>query len=231
MASSPPQRALGFNSTDDVGIEARQAKGAVRRRWGLIAACGLLVSALLAIWFSSFNPITGLGPDRDSGIFLYIGQQLLNGQVLYRDLFDGKGPLLYLFNALGLLAGGGSMWGVYVLYIVLLSLTFVLVLLGLQHRFGLLPGAGAALYGVLLLSATTTHVMGNNADGYMVSSAFSALCPHQVAAERLARLSLSSARPGRDRGLLHQDDECGALDRACCGGDTRCGQILPVEPV
>ena len=59
------------------------------KRWEIVAACGLLVAAVLALWASAFNPIMGLGPDRDSGIFLYIGQQLLDGQVLYRDLFDG----------------------------------------------------------------------------------------------------------------------------------------------
>ncbi|MBN1461265.1 MAG: glycosyltransferase family 39 protein [Armatimonadetes bacterium] len=137
--------------------------------------CGLLVTTILALWASAFNSIQGLAPDRDSGIFLYIGQQLLDGQVLYRDLFDGKGPLLYLLNALGLALGRGSMWGVYLLYIAALCLAFVLVFLGFRRRFGLPAAAAAALYGALLLCAAATFMLGNNADGYIWLTQLAAL--------------------------------------------------------
>src|SRR3954447_17879480 len=36
----------------------------------------------------------------DSGIFLYVGQRLLHGDVLYRDIADNKPPLIYWLNAL-----------------------------------------------------------------------------------------------------------------------------------
>lgn len=145
------------------------------KRWEIVAWCGLLVSTLAALWASGHNPIVGLAPDRDSGIFLYVGRQVLNGQVLYRDLFDDKGPLLYLFNALGLAAGRGSMWGVYVLYFVLLCLVFVLALLGFQRRFGFRLGAVAALYGALLLCAVAPFALGNNGEGYVWLTQIAAL--------------------------------------------------------
>ena len=146
-----------------------------RYRWAAAIVCAALVSTLAALWFAAFNPIVGLAPDRDSGIFLYIGQQVLRGQALYRDLFDGKGPIVYLFNALGLSIGGGSMWGVYVLYLALLCLAFVLVFLGFRRRFGLVIGAAATFYGVLLLSLTAVSVMGNNADGFVWLTQLAAL--------------------------------------------------------
>src|SRR6478672_4582372 len=47
----------------------------------------------------------------DSGLFLHVGQRLLHGDVLYRDISDNKPPLVYWLNALGLLLGRGSPGG------------------------------------------------------------------------------------------------------------------------
>lgn len=54
-------------------------------------------------------------PGRDQGVFLYVGQRILRGELPYRDVWDHKGPLIYYINALGLLLGGGTAWGVRVL--------------------------------------------------------------------------------------------------------------------
>jgi len=137
-----------------------------------VVVSALLVSILAILWVSAFDPITGLAPDRDSGIFLYVGQQLLHGQTLYRDLFDNKGPLVYVVNALGLAVGGGSLWGVYVLGIVLLCGAVVLTYLGFQRRFGFRAGAAAALYCALLLGV---FVPGNMPEGYVWLTQLAAL--------------------------------------------------------
>lgn len=149
-----------------------EASESVPTRRKTVVVCGLLVSTLAILWVSAFNPIAGLGPDRDSGIFLYVGQQLLNGQALYRDLFDNKGPLVYLVNALGLAVSGGSMWGVYLLGISLLCLAVVLTFLGFQRRFGFQAGAAAALYCALLLGV---FALGNMAEGYLWLTQLAAL--------------------------------------------------------
>lgn len=39
----------------------------------------------------------------DSSVFLYIAQMMRRGSVPYRDMFDHKGPLLYLIDCLGIL--------------------------------------------------------------------------------------------------------------------------------
>ena len=39
-------------------------------------------------------------PDRDSGVFLYVGSVVLKGGIPYKDVWDHKGPLIYLINAL-----------------------------------------------------------------------------------------------------------------------------------
>ena len=54
-------------------------------------------------------------PGHDSGIFLYFGSQILNGQIPYRDLWDHKPPLVFYIDALGLLLTNGSRWGVWLI--------------------------------------------------------------------------------------------------------------------
>lgn len=50
----------------------------------------------------SFNSSTTLfwarEPDIDSSVFLYIAQRMFYGEMPYRDSFDHKGPLLYLYD-------------------------------------------------------------------------------------------------------------------------------------
>lgn len=60
-------------------------------------------------------------PYRDSGVFLYFGQQILQGQIPYRDIWDHKPPLIYFLNALGLIAGKGEIAGVWFLEFIFFS--------------------------------------------------------------------------------------------------------------
>ena len=34
----------------------------------------------------------------DSQVYIYAAQQILKGKILYRDVFDHKGPVMYLFE-------------------------------------------------------------------------------------------------------------------------------------
>ncbi len=50
-------------------------------------------------------------PGGDSGVFLYAGWQILDGQIPYLDVWDHKPPGILYIDALGLLIGGGSRLG------------------------------------------------------------------------------------------------------------------------
>ncbi|MEI7849674.1 MAG: glycosyltransferase family 39 protein [Chloroflexota bacterium] len=78
---------------------------------GHLFLLSLLVTIRLFISSPFFYPV----PHRDSGVFLYIGRQILNGKIPYRDMWDHKAPLIYYFDALGLILGNGSYWGVWLL--------------------------------------------------------------------------------------------------------------------
>ena len=88
----------------------------------ILAVFGLF--ALLIVAFLARSPYSVPVPLRDSGIFLHIGSEILQGKVLYLQTWDNKQPLLYVINALGLWLGNGSVWGVWGLELGLLLVVF-----------------------------------------------------------------------------------------------------------
>ncbi len=82
----------------------------------LYVAMGLLVAVVLV----QYAPACAKVPGRDAGVFLYIGDRILNGGIPYLDVWDHKPPVIYFINAFGLLVGGGSVWGVWLLEFVAL---------------------------------------------------------------------------------------------------------------
>lgn len=53
----------------------------------------------------------------DANIFQVIGNEIWNGKILYHDIFDQKGPVLFALHALGRMAGVKSFLGVWILLI------------------------------------------------------------------------------------------------------------------
>lgn len=73
-----------------------------------IAFIGLSV----AIVYAQANPFYH-SPNRDGGLFMYMGDQILKGKLLYVDIWDNKGPLIFYINALGFFLGRGLRWGIW----------------------------------------------------------------------------------------------------------------------
>lgn len=75
-----------------------------------------LLLALVMVFISLSNdssPLSNANPNTDSGVFIYIGNHILQGQMPYLDIFDHKGPLLYLINASAILLS--DRWGLWLL--------------------------------------------------------------------------------------------------------------------
>jgi hypothetical protein len=75
----------------------------------------LLLIAIVFAAFFTFSPNVQPTPHRDSGIFLFVGQEINRGRIIYLDVWEIKAPLIYFINAFGLLLGNGSVWGVWAL--------------------------------------------------------------------------------------------------------------------
>ena len=131
--------------------------------WGIPVA---LVALLGAVWLAKFPPLGYLfWPQTNQGIYLYIGQRILDGAAPYRDVFDNKGPLLYLLNALGLGVAHGSFWGVYVMEYCAFSVATALGFVTLKRTVGLLAAAVGMLFFVLLVNRI---LLGDAEEEYLI---------------------------------------------------------------
>lgn len=110
----------------------------------------LLVFALsiqsLSAAFPALNP-----PGRDGGFFNYVGKALNSGAILYQDIWDSKGPMIFWINALGM-GNQFSRWGVYLIEILFWGAALFIAYLTIKKQYGLLPALGTVFVGHALFN-------------------------------------------------------------------------------
>lgn len=94
----------------------------------------LLSFAFLSIFAHSTSPFYRFPYLSDSGIFQIIGKGWTEGLLPYKDLWDNKGPLLYLINAIGYLLTGNK-YGVFILQIINLTTTLFIIYKIFQQEY------------------------------------------------------------------------------------------------
>jgi hypothetical protein len=83
----------------------------------------LFLGTVIALFASPLAPFSSKITDLDSSVFVYCAQHILEGKIMYKDIFDHKGPLLYLFNILGILLGRGNPTGIWFIELVSLFIS------------------------------------------------------------------------------------------------------------
>ena len=73
------------------------------------------IAALVLVWCSKSSPLYAFNDWMDANIFFTMGKSMLHGRVLYRDVFDHKGPVLYLFYGLAACVDNTGFGGVLLL--------------------------------------------------------------------------------------------------------------------
>jgi hypothetical protein len=63
---------------------------------------------------SPLAPFAKSIPGIDSSVFIYTAQQILDGQMIYKDIVDHKGPFLYLINVIALFCFNGKWMGIWI---------------------------------------------------------------------------------------------------------------------
>ncbi len=96
-----------------------------------IACFSVLFITVCSITTSPFFPIPTGG---DSAIFLTIGKYWNFGKIPYIDLWDLKGPLIFLFNAVGYRLTE-TRTGVYILQIIWMYVSFIFIFKILRIRY------------------------------------------------------------------------------------------------
>ncbi len=103
------------------------------------------LALLIGLVLEQANPYTTL-PSRDIGCYLYFGRLILRGELPYINVWDSKPPGIYYINALGLLLGRGTSWGVWLLEFVFLYAAAVIGYRLLRKAWR----PGSAVFGMLL---------------------------------------------------------------------------------
>lgn len=99
---------------------------------------------------------------RDSGIFAYTGQVILDGGLAYRDAWDNKPPLVYYVNALALLLFGENRWALWMMEVIILDLAIFVFYVFARSYSGSLSVAVKATLLLALWSRMPFLIMDGN---------------------------------------------------------------------
>ena len=112
----------------------------------------LLVFSVLTITIcSKSSPLYPLNNWDDANCFFTVGKSILDGKVIYKDIFEQKGPLLYFIYSLACLISYNSFIGAYLIEIVscfffmFFSAKTILLFCNKKAIF-LMPAAGAVIF-------------------------------------------------------------------------------------
>ena len=132
-----------------------------RRRQDLyVFGYALLIAAAILFFATKSSPAYPINDWCDANIYLSIGKGMAQGQVVYRDLYDHKGPLLYFMHMLCAFISFRDFFGVYVME-VLLCASFLF----LSHRVLCLYGARKAAWAALPVLALMVYTSVSFAEG------------------------------------------------------------------
>lgn len=116
---------------------------------------GIIGAVLILGLCSQSSVLYPLNLWTDANCFLSVGHAMLDGQVLYRDIYEQKGPILYALHALAYWLTPGSFLAVWLLEVVCGALSLSMIF-KITSRFVapekypllllLLPVAGALMY-------------------------------------------------------------------------------------
>ena len=82
----------------------------------------ILIAALFITITSKLSPLYPLNDWCDTNSFFTMGKAMIKGIPIYKDLFEQKGPFLYLIYGLGYIISNKTFFGVYILEIIFFSI-------------------------------------------------------------------------------------------------------------
>ena len=113
---------------------------------------------------SMTSPLYSYNPWPDANIYLTTTRQMLRGKMLYRDVFDHKGPYLYLIHIPAVLISQWSFFGVYIIES-LFAAAFALISLKITHS-KTVKKTVLTLIGCLAVYGTRAFAKSDSAEEY-----------------------------------------------------------------
>lgn len=94
----------------------------------------LIISFMCMLLITTSSPLYSVNISPDSNVMFTIGKSFWNGLMPYKNLFDQRGPLIYLINSIAALISYRSFTGIYIFESLLtfLDLMFIYKILNLK---------------------------------------------------------------------------------------------------
>jgi len=147
----------------------------VKKQTVLLAAFCLLASSVLLLLCSQCSPLYPTNVWVDANCLLTVGRVMKAGGVLYRDIYEQKGPTLYLINMLAACISDTSFFGVYVMEALSFAATLFLACRIAMRRAELFAAfADAVLVGACVLVGQSFS-RGNSAEEFCLPLLMGAL--------------------------------------------------------
>lgn len=144
----------------------------------------LLLAAGALLLCSKSSPLFAFNDWMDANIFFTMGKSMFGGRVLYRDVFDHKGPVLYLLYGLGWLLDHTGFTGVWLLETAAFAL-FLFFSLGSASLLARRPlGAAWAAVPAAVIAASRAFSHGGSAEEFLLPFLAAALYSLLKALER-----------------------------------------------
>ena len=164
-----------------------------------LAVCAVL-AALILLLTSQSSPLYPINLWGDANCLFTVGRVMKDGGVLYRDIYEQKGPLLYLIHALAACLSDTSFWGVYIMEALAMTVALYAAYRLMRLRAGMGFSLGAAAFFGTAFASCTAFIRGDSAEEFCLPLLMAALA---IAYAEYGR----RAKPMRTKRLL----VCGAL--------------------
>ena len=133
----------------------------------------LLMSFSFPFFFSAYtSPFFPGFHGADSAIFMTMGRAVVKGKLLYKEIFDIKGPLIFLINALGQFIYDGR-FGTFLVQILFMTGTVLGMYKTARLFIGRMKSVGAVFLSLIVMTAT--YERGNLTEEYCLTFIFPAL--------------------------------------------------------
>lgn len=127
--------------------------GVSKREAGFAFFFSLLTATALLLICTKSSVLYPFNDWVDANCYFSVGKSMMNGKVLYRDIYDHKGPLLYTMHAFAWLISRDTFFGVFLFEIISFSLYLLSVYFILRLYVGKIALPALPVLGALLLSA------------------------------------------------------------------------------
>ena len=139
-----------------------------------LAVCAVL-AALILLLTSQSSPLYPINLWGDANCLFTVGRVMKDGGVLYRDIYEQKGPLLYLIHALAACLSDTSFWGVYIMEALAMTVALYAAYRLMRLRAGMGFSLGAAAFFGAAFASCTAFIRGDSAEEFCLPLLMAAL--------------------------------------------------------